>query len=238
MWTVYQRPRYSDVGIFYRVTPGYYKVQWVGGSETPAASLNIVDSRAVSNLRWLSSLPSKGILPTVPEYLKADIAKVEVHCLSSDSDSPCEDGSDAKGLPSGPTAKPFASTNCDLDYHFDDDCFLLVNESILNKVIKATRFEDPMKYGGSSQATDSRLGSAGALKTNDSGSLAFHGSLSIEDKSRILISMLPETPLKDFGSLSISGSTPQSKSLGLCSMQQSLDGPLEGTSKSIMQLLL
>ena len=26
MQTVYQRPRYSDVGVFYRVTPRYYKV--------------------------------------------------------------------------------------------------------------------------------------------------------------------------------------------------------------------
>ena len=50
--------------------------------------------------------------------------------------------------------------------------------------------------------------------------------------------MTPETPLKDFGLLSVSGSTAQSKSSGLYSMQQSSDGPLEGSSKSIMLLLL
>ena len=201
-------------------------------------ALNIVDSRAVSNLWQSSSLQSKGKLPTVPECLKDDIAKVEVHCLSSDSDSPCEDGLYAEGLPSGPTAKPFASTNCNWNYHSDDDCFPLVNKSILNEVVKATHFEDPMKYGGSSRATDSRPGSAVVLKTNDSGSLAFHGSLSVGHKSKLLSPMIPETPVKDFGSLSISGSTPQSKLPELCSMQQSSDGPSEGTSKRIMQLLL
>ena len=46
MQIVYQRPRYSDVGVFYWVTPGYYKVQWVGGSKTPSTSLNIVGSSA------------------------------------------------------------------------------------------------------------------------------------------------------------------------------------------------
>ena len=39
--TVYQRPQYFDVGVFYQVTLGYYKVQWVGGSETPATSLSL-----------------------------------------------------------------------------------------------------------------------------------------------------------------------------------------------------
>ena len=48
MQTVYQRPRYSDFGVFYQVTLGYYKVQWVSGSKTPSASLNIVGSSAAS----------------------------------------------------------------------------------------------------------------------------------------------------------------------------------------------
>ena len=50
--------------------------------------------------------------------------------------------------------------------------------------------------------------------------------------------MTPETPLKDFGSLSVSGSTAQSKTSGLYSLQQSSDRPLVGSSKSIMLLLL
>ena len=33
--TVYQRPRFSDIGVFYRIIPGFYKVQWVGESVTP-----------------------------------------------------------------------------------------------------------------------------------------------------------------------------------------------------------
>ena len=33
---LYQRPRYSDDGVFYRITPGFYKVQWVGKSVTPS----------------------------------------------------------------------------------------------------------------------------------------------------------------------------------------------------------
>ena len=76
------------------------------------------------------------------------------------------------------------------------------------------------------------------MKTRDSGSLGFHCSPSVGEKSKILSPMTPKTPLKDFGSLSVSGSTAQSKSLGLYSMQQSSNGPSEGISKSIMLLLL
>ena len=195
MRTVYQRPRYSDVEVFYQVTPGYYKVQWVGGSEIPSASLNIVGSRAASNLWRSHTTQSKGKLPTVPESPKVDIGKVEVLCLSSDSDSPCDEGSDAEGLPSSVTAKPFASSSCDRDYHFDDDCSPLPNKSILSEVVKATYLGDPLKCGGSSQATASRSGSTDVLKTRDSGSLAFHGSPSVGDKSKILSPMTPETPL-------------------------------------------
>ena len=238
MQTVYQRPRYSDVGIFYQVTPGYYKVQWVGGSETPSASLNIVGSSAAST-HWRShTTQSKERLPIVPESPKVDIGKIKVLCLSSDSDSPGDDGSDAEGLPSGVTAKPFASSSCDRDYHFDDDCSPLLNKSILNEVVATTLLGDPSKCGGSSQASASRSGSTNALKTRDSGSLGLHCSPSVGDKSKILSPMTPGTPLKDFGSLSVSGSTTQSKSSGLYSMQQSSDGPSKGISKSIMLLLL
>ena len=161
---------------------------------------------------------SKGKLPTVLESPKVDIGKVEVLYLSSDSISPCDEGLDAEGLPSGVTAKPFASSSCDKDYHSDDDCSPLLNKSILNEVVMATRLGDPSKCGGSSQASASRSGFTNALKTRDSRSLILHCSPSVRDKSKILSPMTPETPLKDFGSLSVSGSIAQSKSLGLYSM--------------------
>ena len=207
MRTVYQRPRYSDVGVFYRVIPGYYKVQWIGRSETPSTSLNIDGSRAASTLWRSNTTQTVGKLPTVLESPKVDIGKVEVLCLSSDSDSPCDEGSDADGLPSGLTAKPFASFSFDRDYYSDDDCSPLPNRSILNEVVTTARLEDPSKCGGSSQASASRSGSTDALKTKDSGSAALHCFPSVRDKSRILSPMTPETPLKDFGSLSVSGST-------------------------------
>ena len=211
MQTVYQRPRYSDVGVFYRVTPGYYKVQWVGGSKTPSASLNIVGSSAASAHRRSHTSQSKKRLPIVPESPKVDIGKVEVLCLSSDSDSPSDDGSDAEGLPCGVTAKPFASSSCERDYHSDDDCYPLLSKSILNEVVRATRLGDPSKCGGSNQASASQSGSTDALKTRDSGSLGFHCSPSVGEKSKILSPNTPETPLKDFGSLSVTRSTAQSK---------------------------
>ena len=220
------------------MTPGYYKVQWVGGSKTPSTSLNIVGSSAAS-AHWRShTAQSKERLPTVPKSPKVDIGKVEVLCLSSDSDSLSDDGLDAEGLPCGVTPKPFASSSCNRDYHSDDDCYPIPNKSILNEVDRATRLGDPSKCGGSSQALASRSGSTDALKTRDSGSLGFHCSPSVGEKSKILSPMTLETPLKDFGSLSVSRSTAQSKLLGLYSMQQSSDGPLEGISKSIMLLLL
>ena len=94
-------------------------------------------------------------MPIVPESPKVDIGKVEVLCLSSDSDSLCDEGSDAKGLPSGVTTKPFASSSCDRDYHSDDDCSPLLNKSILNEVVTVIRLGDPSKCGGSSQASAS-----------------------------------------------------------------------------------
>ena len=137
MQTVYQRLRYSNVGVFYRVTLGYYKVQWVGGSKTPSASLNIVGSSAASAHRRLHTSQLKERLPIVPESPKVDIGKVEVLCLSSDSDSPSDDGSNPEGLPCGVTANPFASFSCDREiYHSDDDCYLLLSKSILNEVVR------------------------------------------------------------------------------------------------------
>ena len=95
-------------------------------------------------------------MPTVLKSPKVDIGKVEVLCLSSDSDSSGDDGSDVEGLPSSVTAKPFASSSCDRDYHSDDDCSLLLNKRlILNEVVSATRLGDPSKCGGSSQASAS-----------------------------------------------------------------------------------
>ena len=176
--------------------------------------------------------------PIVPESPNVDIGKVDVLCLSSDSDSPCDKGSDADGLPSGLIAKPFACFSSDWDYYSDDDCSPLPNRSILNEVVTIARLEDPSKCGGSSQASASRSRSTDALKMKDSKSAALHCSPSVGNKSRILSPMTPETPLKDFGSLSVFGSTVQSKMPGLYSLQQSSDGPLVGSSKSIMLLLL
>ena len=207
MRTVYQRPRYSDVGVFYRVTPGYYKVQWVGRSETPSTSLNIDGSRAACALRQSNTTQSKEKLPIVPESPKVDIGKVEVLYLSSDSNSPCDEGSNADGLPSGLISKPFACFSSDKDCYSDDDCSPLPNRSILNEVVTTAHLEVLSKCGGSSQASASRSGSTDALKTKDSGSAALHCSPSVGDKSRILSPMTLETPLKDFGLLSISGST-------------------------------
>ena len=205
MRTVYQRPRYSDDGVFYRVTPRYYKVQWVGQSETPSSSLNIDSSRAASTLWRSNTTQSKGKLPTVPESPKVDIGKVEVLCLSSDSDSPCDEGSDAEGLPSDLIAKPFEGFSSDRDYYSDDDCSPLPNRSILNEVVTTARLEVPSKCGESSQASASRSGSTDALKMKDSRLAALHCSPSVGDKSRILSPLIPETPLKDFESLSVSG---------------------------------
>ena len=232
MRIVYQRPRYSNIGLFYRVTPRYYKVQWVGRSETPALPLNILDSRSAANLQQSKSFHSKEKLPTVPECPKAEIAKVEVLSLSSDSNSHCEDGSDSDYLPSGVTTMAFTSTNCDREDLSDDDCLSLVNESFLNVDVKAIHIEEPRKYGGTNRARDSRSRFVAKLKGNDSGSLAFGGSPSVGDMSKNLSPKILETPLKDLGSLSLSENTPQWKSLGLCSMQQSSDGPWEGISKA------
>ena len=117
--------------------------------------MNIVGSKVGSILRRSHTTQSKGKLPTIPESPKVDIGKVEVLCLSSDSDSPCDEGSDAEGLPSGVTTKPFASFSCDRDYHSDDDYSPLLNKSILNEVVMATRLGDPSKCCGSSQASAS-----------------------------------------------------------------------------------
>ena len=76
------------------------------------------------------------------------------------------------------------------------------------------------------------------MKTRDSGSLGFHYSPSVQETSKNLSPNTPETPLKDFGSLSVTGSTVQSKLPGLYSVEQSSDGPSEGISKNIMLLLL
>ena len=158
-------------------------------------------------------------LPIVHECPKAEIAKVEVLCLSFDSDSHREDGSYANESPSSATIVAFASTNCEREDLSNDDCLPLINKSFLNVDVKAIHIEEPRKYGGTTQARDSRSGSVANLKANNSGSLAFGGSLSVGDMFKNLSPKILETPLKDFGSLSISGSTPQSKSPGLCSMQ-------------------
>ena len=65
MRTLYQRPRYSDDGVFYRVTPGFYKVQWVGDSVIPGTESRSRSPKSSPATQRLSDFHSSERLPTV-----------------------------------------------------------------------------------------------------------------------------------------------------------------------------
>ena len=92
MRILYQRPRYFDDGIFYRVTPGFYKVQWVGDSVTPGTRLQSRSPKLSPATQRSLGFHSSERLPTIFEVEEVDGEKVEtspieILCLSSDSEA-------------------------------------------------------------------------------------------------------------------------------------------------------
>ena len=91
MQTLYQRLRYSDDGVFYRVTPGFYKVQWVGDSVTPGTESRSRSPKSSPTTQRSSDFYSSERLPTIFEVdelngEKVETSPIEVLCLSSDSE--------------------------------------------------------------------------------------------------------------------------------------------------------
>ena len=77
--------------MFYRVTPGFYKVQWVGESITLDTESQNRSPRSSLIIQQSSSFQSTKRLPTVfegdeDEDEKVETSQIEVLCLSSDSD--------------------------------------------------------------------------------------------------------------------------------------------------------
>ena len=65
MRIVYQRPRFCYVGIFYRITLRYYKVQWVGERVTPIQPSKTHSLRSTTILQHSMRFQLKGRLPTI-----------------------------------------------------------------------------------------------------------------------------------------------------------------------------
>ena len=82
-------------------------------------------------------------MPIVLEGPEVEAPKVEVLCLSSDSDSYCEDQSDSECSLRGRTIVVIASSDHQSDDSYDDELSLVVKESVFNFDMEATCIEEP-----------------------------------------------------------------------------------------------
>ena len=246
MQTLYQRPRYSDVGVFYRVTSGFYKVQWVGKSVTPGTESRSRSPRSSPIIQRSSGFHSTERFPTVFEVDEVDGEKIEtswieVLCLSSDSEAGHGEESDSDSSHSG-----------------EQDVVVLGSPKVgrsRTDLFGGTGIAD---VGSVDSDWASREGVSGGSRhslsksTTDNTASHFESLIDIPSSECIPktistigggmgISHRPgvsETPLRGFGSLSVSTCTPQSKPMGVTSVHVSSNPPALGANKSIMDLLL
>ena len=90
MQTIYQKPHTSSGVWKYRMTRGHYVVQWLG-SPISMLQQSTQTPSTISSFQWIAKGHFRNSLPTVVES-----PQIEVHCLSSDTNSSCDDDSESE----------------------------------------------------------------------------------------------------------------------------------------------
>ena len=246
MRILYQRPRYSDDGVFYRVTPGFYKVQWVGESVILGTESRSRSPRSSPAIQRSSGFQSNERLPTVFEVDEVDGEKVEtspieVLCLSSNFEAGHGEESDSDSSHSG-----------------EEDVVVLGSPKVgrsRSDFFGGFGIGD-VGSGDNAWASIERVfgGSRHSLSkstaNNTANQLESHVDIPSSECIPETVSTIgggtganqsprvSETPLREFGSLSVSTCTPQSKPVGVTSIHASSNPPALDANKSIMDLLL